>query len=207
MNLKLMLAAKALPKRIIKQELFFIAESTVSLLNILLREHTLATDTGIRLDKNQTLPCLRKNMALTHVLQVKRLVEKIGLEKTLLYGREKLNALGIRLGQAFKQELSIGSDIRDALYAAKIMYRILAIKFKLNWISENKAWLYVTKCALADYYSKHTCAVLCAADEGVVSGINKALTLKFESYLTQGNPFCRAELTCASARDDSWYGL
>jgi hypothetical protein len=197
MNLKLLLAAKMLPRRIIRQELFFIAESTVSLLNILLREQELPTSTSIGLTKNQSLSRLRKNMALIHVLQAVRLEEKLGWEKTLLYGREKIKALGMRLGDSFQRQFKIGTRLPDALRAAQIMYRILAIRFKLSWITEGEALLYVTKCALADYYNEHTCALLCAADEGVVNGINPNLTLKFESYLTQGNPFCQARLTYA----------
>jgi len=194
MNLKLLLAAKWIPQRIIKQELLFIAESTISLLNILLREYNIATATNILIQKNQSLKQIRKNMALIHVLQVRRLIEHLGYKETLSRGRERLYALGQRIGRVFKNQFNIGPDLKDTRRAIEIMYKILQIKFHIQWISPIEARLYVKHCSIARYYREHTCAVLCAADEGVINGINTSLTMKFKNHLTQGHPCCRAEL-------------
>ncbi|MBN1798819.1 MAG: L-2-amino-thiazoline-4-carboxylic acid hydrolase [Spirochaetales bacterium] len=194
MNLKLMLASKWIPQRVIKQELLFIAESTISLLNILLREHDLATAEPIRIQKNQSPDRIRENMALIHVLQTRRLMEHIGHKETLARGRERLYALGQRIGGVFKNQFNIGDHLGDAQRAVQIMYKILQIKFHIQWISPIEAHLDVKHCSLARFYGEHTCALLCAADEGVINGINNALTMKFKNHLTQGHPFCRAEL-------------
>ena len=194
MNLKLLLAAKWIPQRIIKQELAFIAESTISLLNILLREHHLPTEPLFRIHKKQSAQQIRENMALSHELQVRRLVEHIGYERALESGRPRMYMLGQRIGSVFKNQFDLSTDPDDTRRAVEIMYRILRIKFNIREISTHEALLFVTHCSLARYYSEHTCALLCAADEGVINGFNSAFTMRFRNYLTQGHAFCLADL-------------
>jgi hypothetical protein len=78
--------------------------------------------------------------------------------------------------------------------AAKILYRIFGIKFHLEWLDKSTATLIIDQCALAKYYSKLTCEVLSATDEGIMRGLQPNSEMKFKEYLTNGCKKCKADI-------------
>jgi hypothetical protein len=74
------------------------------------------------------------------------------------------------------------------------MYRVLGINFNIEWLGPNQALLTVDRCALAKNYSEVTCKVLSATDEGVVSGLNPKIMMKFEKTITGGCDVCTARV-------------
>jgi hypothetical protein len=74
------------------------------------------------------------------------------------------------------------------------MYHVLGITFNVEWLGPNQALLTVDRCALAKNYSKLTCEVLSATDEGVVNGLNSNIIMKFEKMITDGCKVCTAKI-------------
>ena len=58
--------------------------------------------------------------------------------------------------------------------------------------------MFVSHCALAEYYTPDTCQVLSAADEGVVQGLNPHVKIKFTKRITEGCFECLAPLNIDS---------
>ena len=70
----------------------------------------------------------------------------------------------------------------------------MGIEFHLEWIDNSNATAIIDKCALAEQYSKLTCEVLSATDEGVINGLQPKVTMKFKEYMTSGCKNCRANI-------------
>ena len=90
--------------------------------------------------------------------------------------------------------MALGDNPKDLTKAAKILYRILGIEFHLEWLDKSNATVIIDRCALAEQYSKLTCEVLSATDEGVIKGLQPNLTMKFKEYMTSGCKNCRADI-------------
>jgi hypothetical protein len=90
--------------------------------------------------------------------------------------------------------LGVGSSFHDLETAAKILYKILGINFKIE-NKEGNVIMVVNRCALSKYYSPEACMVLSAADEGVVRGLNENMNMQFKERITEGASECIACIT------------
>jgi predicted ArsR family transcriptional regulator len=135
----------------------------------------------------------RAAMAKQHAVLVEALVEALGREAAVKVGREALFTAGEQLGSRNRQRLGVDSP-SDLVKAAKIMYNVLGINFKVEWLGPNQGTLTVDRCALAENYTELTCEVLSATDEGVIHGLNPNMTMKFEKTLTDGCNVCTAKI-------------
>lgn len=133
-------------------------------------------------------------MAQTHAKLVEALVAAVGYEKAVALGRESLFAVGVNLGKQTRGKLGVGDNPKDLIKAAKILYRILGIEFNLEWLDDSNAVAIINRCALAEQYSKLTCEVLSATDEGVIKGLQPKVTMQFKEYMTSGCINCRANI-------------
>ena len=134
-------------------------------------------------------------MATRHRELVEELEAALGHEEAVRLGREALFGVGESLGKRTRQMLGVGDNPRDLTQAAEILYRVLGIKFHLNWLGDSSAELIVDECALAKQYTKLTCEVLCATDEGVIKGLQPNCSMKFKMYMTGGCEKCHADIT------------
>ncbi len=57
---------------------------------------------------------------------------------------------------------------------------------------EKNIILRIKSCELANQYSPETCKIMSAADEGVLNGLNKKLSMKFIKRITEGAEECTA---------------
>ena len=133
-------------------------------------------------------------MAQTHAKLVETLEAALGHEKAVALGREALFAVGEELGKQTSSRLGVGKSSGDLNRAAKILYRVLGIDFRLEWRDESNAKAIISRCALAEHYSKLTCEVLSATDEGVIKGLQPNVTMRFTEYLTSGCKNCSANI-------------
>ena len=101
---------------------------------------------------------------------------------------------GKNLGKKARNSLGVGDSPNDLSKAAKILYRVLGIDFHLEWHDQSSATVIIDHCALAQQYSKLTCEVLSATDEGVIKGLQPNLTMKFKEYMTSGCKNCWADI-------------
>jgi hypothetical protein len=136
----------------------------------------------------------RAVMAQTHTKMVEALAAVVGHDKAVALGRESLFAVGINLGKETKSKLGVDENPNDLIKASKILYRILGIDFHLEWQDSSNAVAVIERCALSEKYSKLTCEVLSATDEGVIAGLQPNVEMKFQEYITGGCPNCRANL-------------
>ncbi len=136
----------------------------------------------------------RAAMAQTQAKLVETLVTLIGHEEAVRHGREALFLVGQNLGKEARSRLGVGDSPTDLSKAAKILYRVLGIEFHLNWHDQSSATVIIDKCALAQKYSKLTCEVLSATDEGVINGLHPNLTMRFKEYMTSGCKNCFADI-------------
>ncbi|MCW4023456.1 MAG: L-2-amino-thiazoline-4-carboxylic acid hydrolase [Candidatus Bathyarchaeota archaeon] len=136
----------------------------------------------------------RAAMAQTHTKLVKMLEQALGHEQAIQQGREALFLVGQRIGRKTRAQLGVGDNPADLERAAKILYRVLGISFHLQWLNSSSAVAIIDRCALSKEYSEFTCEILCATDEGVISGLQPNVTMKFVKYMTGGCQNCRATL-------------
>jgi len=183
------------PNYIIKRELKDVSNQTTAALKSLVT--TYAPQEFALTEKQQSPTSLkeqRAKMAQTHAKLVEALEAAVGYEKTVALGRESLFAVGVNLGKQTRGKLGVGDNPKDLIKAAKILYRILGIEFNLEWIDGSNAVAIINHCALAEHYSKLTCEVLSATDEGVIKGLQPNVTMQFAQYMTSGCRNCRANV-------------
>jgi hypothetical protein len=182
------------PNYIIKRELRNVSSQTTKALKTLIASYApqevAATDQQFptRISEQRAM------MAQTHTKLVIVLEAAVGHEKAVALGRESLFAVGVNLGKQTRGKLGVGDNPKDLIRAAKILYRILGIEFNLEWLDDSNAVAIINRCALSEQYSKLTCEVLSATDEGVMKGLQPNVTMQFAEYMTSGCPNCRANI-------------
>ena len=190
MSIKLRFLSIWIPEFILIKELERLSDLTNNRLDILLNRYSVSPlliekPSKGKLEERRTL------MAASHNLHVNALVEALGFDKALKIGRKEMFKAGYELGCEAKKRLGVGSDIKDALVAARILYKVLGIKFTIEE-NEQTTFLLVKYCALANHYTPETCKIMSAADEGVLKGLNEKMGMKFFKRITEGSKNCKA---------------
>ena len=197
MSLKLRLASIWLPKSTLIHELERISKLTITALDSTLQAYGPEDLEIIRRNEKPmqgNLNEMRTFMCLAHNSRVAALVKALGKEKAIKVSRQIMFNVGRQLGQEVRTRLKVGSSVNDLLRAAKVLYKILGIRFEFNKKGDDKGVLCVDRCFLADHYSEDACLVLSAVDEGVVRGLNPQIRMEFKERLTTGRPACIAQL-------------
>ncbi len=196
MSVRLKIASLWLPDFILKKELDNVAKNTIEGLNGVMKKYTpWRMEEIIKKDEvlKGTMDGRRVIMAKAHNIRVKTLIEELGYENAVQIARKSMYDAGYHLGLEVRRKLGVGNDFKDLELAARILYKILGIEFKL----ENKGGniiMVVNRCALSKYYSPEACMVLSAADEGVVHGLNENMSMEFKERITEGASECIASI-------------
>jgi len=197
-GLRLRLAAAWTPEATLLGELDRVKELTVRGLDGLLAQHAPGTLEGIGgEDAPPAGPRLvrrRAAMAQAHTARVEALIGAVGRDKAVELGRAAMHEVGVRLGRDARARLGVGGSVDDLVRAARVMYRVLGIDFRVERPSPDRAVLRVSRCALSDWYTEEACLVLSAADEGVVRGLNPDIALTFKDRISCGAAECEAEI-------------
>ena len=183
-----------MPEILLKPELDRVSEVTVKCLDQLLEKHAPKKSKYIinkDVKMEGTMEMRRKIMATAHNVRVKALIDSIGYDDALIVGRKALFKAGLKLGREAKNRLGVGNSPQDLIRAARILYRVLGIDFKVEE-SGDKIAVTFEKCSLSNYYEPETCRILSAADEGVVQGLNENISMKFIERMTEGRSECVA---------------
>ncbi len=200
MSLKLRLLSIYTPKFLLRRELEDLDLRTTAALQTLLKEQDpKATDSRIESRQN-SLEKKREAMAWTHNQLVKELVDAVGREKAIQLGRKRLFQVGKEIGERAGKRLGVSDSLEDMIRAARIMYKVLGIEFDVLK-DEKGTKMMVYQCALSQYYSADACAVLSAADEGVVQGLNPRIEMRFVDRMTSGNRNCVARIDLAEMKE------
>ncbi len=195
MGLRLLILNLWTPKYIIRNELENISDKTTAALTALISQYVeKISDTPNEKGETKTIEEQRVTMAQTQARLVEILAAAVGHEEAVKLGRQALFLVGQSLGKQARSSLGVSESSRDLTRAAKILYRVLGIEFHLEWQGKSNATLIIDRCALAKGYSKLTCEVLCATDEGVINGLQPKVTMKFKEYMTSGCENCRASI-------------
>ncbi len=193
MSIRLKIASLGLPGFILKKELDNIAVKTINGLETVLTQY--APEKTEMVKKNDmlkgTMEERRLVMARVHNEYVRLLIGELGYEKAVKIGRKAMFEVGYELGKEARRKLGVGNDFKDLELAARILYKILGIEFKLENKSGNIIMV-VNKCDLSKYYSPEACMILSAADEGVVYGLNENVNMQFKERITEGASECIA---------------
>ncbi|MGF7117064.1 L-2-amino-thiazoline-4-carboxylic acid hydrolase [Methanobacterium oryzae] len=194
MSIKLKIASIWLPDFILKRELDNVAKNTIEGLNDVIKryvpwrmEELIEQDEILKGNAEKR----RSIMANTHNRRVKVLIEELGYEEAVKIARNSMFDVGYQLGQNARQRLGVGNSFEDLESAAKIMYKILGIEFKIENKDGNIVMI-VNRCDLSKYYTPEACIVLSAADEGVVRGLNENIQMQFKERITDGASECIA---------------
>lgn len=196
MGLRLLILSWWTPKYIIRKELENISARTTKALKAVIS--TCATKqidlANLKQHPSTNIQEQREAMAQTQAKLVEMLATAVGRDEAIKLGRESLFLVGKILGKQSRTRLGVSDNPNDLTRAAKILYRVLGIEFHLEWHDKSKATVIIDKCALSKQYSKLTCEVLSATDEGVINGLQPNLTMKFKEYMTSGCKNCLAEI-------------
>jgi hypothetical protein len=190
MSIKLRFLSIWIPDFILIKELERLSNLTNNHLDTLLNRYSVPP-LSIEKPSKGKLEDRRTIMAASHNLHVNALVEALGFDKALKIGREEMFKAGYELGCEAKKRLGVGSDIKDALLAARILYKVLGIHFTIEE-NEQSIFLLVNYCALANHYTPETCQIMSAADEGVLKGLNEKMGMRFFKRITEGSKNCKA---------------
>lgn len=195
MGLRLQLLSWWTPKYVIRRELAYVSDHTTMAIEELLSKSVCSE---IVFDRKQqasvSIEQERAKMAQSHARLVETLETTFGHKKAVALGRETLFSIGESLGKHTRSRLGVGDNPKDMVKAAKILYRIFGIEFHLEWLDKSTAILIIDQCALAKYYSKLTCEVLSATDEGIMRGLQPNSKMKFKEYMTNGCKKCKADI-------------
>jgi hypothetical protein len=195
MSFKLALACWWTPERTLAEMLDRVATGTIAALDGILEKRSPGAQGAIRGAEREPeggLVTRRAAMAAAHNARVNALVEALGRERAVREGREALFPVGVMLGKEAKKRLGVGDGPDDLERAARILYRALGIEFTLEKRPDGAMMMRVHRCALAGHYTPEACEVLSAADEGVVSGLNPKLAMRFVQRMTGGSAVCIA---------------
>jgi hypothetical protein len=197
-GIRLRLAAAWTPETTLLRELDRVDELTVRGLDGLLAQHAPGALEGIKGEDappdGPGLAPRRAAMAQAHTARVEALIDAVGRDKAIELGRAAMREVGVRLGEDARARLGVGGSVDDLVRAARVMYRILGIDFRVERTSPDRAVLRVSRCALSRWYSNDACLVMSAADEGVVRGLNPGVGMTFSRRITCGAPECEAEI-------------
>jgi hypothetical protein len=194
MSIRLRIASYWLPGSVLSKELGKVARSTIEGLDDVLKQYAPERmDDIIKKDKvlKGNIKEKRAIMAMAHNNRVNTLIEVLGYGDAIKIGRKAMFKVGYKLGREARQRLGVGNSFKDLEMAARILYKILGIEFKIEK-KEGNTLLVVKKCDLSDYYSKEACMILSAADEGVVRGLNENMNMLFSERMTAGAHECIA---------------
>jgi hypothetical protein len=197
MSLKLRIASFWMPSSLLIPEIDRVAEVTVKHLDQLLREFApeqLRTIQKEELMMKGNIEQRRKIMATAHNVRVKTLIDALGCDDAVEIGRKALFKAGLLLGQEARERLNVGESLQDLIRAARILYHVLGIEFRIKKSGED-ILMVVERCSLATYYSPETCRILSATDEGVVQGLNPNIHMIFKERMTEGPSECLACIT------------
>ena len=195
MGLRLLILSWITPKFLIRRELENISDKTTKALDILTSKYAAKTfDAENQRQRPKSIQEQRAAMAQTQAKLVETLATSVGHDEAVKLGREILFSVGQDLGKQARSSLGVGDSPKDLTRAAKILYHILGIEFHLEWHDQSSATLIIDRCALAEQYSKTTCEIMSATDEGVINGLQPKLTMKFKEYMTSGCKNCRASI-------------
>ena len=191
MSIRLKIASFWLPDFILKRELDNVAMKTIGGLDDLLKQYVpgkIAINNEIL---RGSLEERRSIMANAHNKRVKILIQELGNEKAVKIGRNVMFEVGYKLGQEARRKLGARNSFEDLELAARILYKVLGIEFKIENKDGNMIMV-VNRCALSKYYSPESCMILSAADEGVVRGLNENMGMQFKERITEGAHECIA---------------
>ena len=207
MSIRLKIASFWLPDFILKRELDNVAMKTIEGLDDILKQYVpgkvVINDEilggnrrklkifGLTNYKFVSLEERRSMMANAHNKRVKILIQELGHEKAVKIGRNVMFEVGYKLGQEASRKLGARNSFEDLELAARILYKVLGIEFKIENKDGNMIMV-VTRCALSKYYSPESCMILSAADEGVVRGLNENMGMQFKERITEGAHECIA---------------
>jgi len=206
MNARLVAASLWLPPWTVRRELERVAAATTSVLDSLLEQHVPGALEAIRrgeLPQRGSLRRRRAALAAAHTVRVARLVELLGRKEGIGEARRALFAAGVALGVEAQQRLGVGRNRHELLSAARILYRVLGIRFRAEWRTPDEATVRIDRCALARGYSPEACLALSATDAGVVAGLWPGARLEFGERITEGKKACIARLSLPEARSEA----
>lgn len=206
MNARLAAASLWLPPWTVRRELERVAAATTSVLDRLLVARSPEALETIRRDEAALRGSLRRRraaLAAAHTVRVARLVEVLGREAGIGEARRALFDAGVALGKEARRRLGVRQNRNDILRAARILYRVLGIRFRAEWRTPDEATVRIDRCALARGYSPEACLALSAADAGVVAGLWPGVRLEFDERITEGKKACTARLSLPAARSEA----
>jgi len=135
----------------------------------------------------------RRQMAVRHAQLVDALVSHKGREGALEEGRRVLFEAGSMMGRDLRSRLRLSGDPEEFLAAARLLYRMLGIEFQVE-MQGREGTMKVVRCSLSQGYGPLTCDVISAMDEGVVSGLDPQVSMRFETRNRPGTPCCTARI-------------
>lgn len=190
MGIKLLLLSIWVPEFVLINELERTSDITNMYLDKILIKYSIHVPMVEKPLKNN-LNERRKVMAKAHNLRVHALVRELGLKNALEVGRAEMFKAGYIMGSDAQKRLGIGKSVKEAIIAARILYKVLGINFTLEENGEETV-LKVKTCALATQYSPETCMIMSAVDEGVLKGLNEKMGMIFVERITEGAEECTA---------------
>jgi hypothetical protein len=190
MNIKLLILSIWVPKFFLIKELEKTSQLTNKCLDRLLMKHSISPP-ALEKEVKGSLKERRVLMAYGHNIRVKALVKSLGLKKAIEVGRSQMFMAGYQMGCEARKRLGVDENIEDTIAAARILYKVLGIKFQIE-PHGNDIILRVNQCSLASQYTPETCKIMSAADKGVLNGLNSNMNMEFMERITEGAEKCTA---------------
>lgn len=188
-----------MPRGAMRRELLRVEEATNRALDEVLRERVPSFHTPPPQDSDDDPDGIRARMARGHRLRVDALLRELGREEGAKAGRQALFKAGMELGKEARARLGVGDGREDLERAARVLYKVLGIEISMSF-EGNEGRMRVSRCSLSPHYSESTCAVLSAADEGMVHGLNPRAEMHFTESITSGKRECLAMIRLEEVR-------
>jgi len=103
--------------------------------------------------------------------------------------RTRLYNGAFAMAQEIKRKFGVDC-LADALITARLVYRILGIKFT----GDQNGGIVINRCFFSSYYSSPVCCLISSLDEGLLEGLSGG-SFRFTQRITEGKRCCRAVLS------------
>jgi hypothetical protein len=110
-----------------------------------------------------------------------------GLDERIV--RERLFEASREYGSLWRRRFGV-SSMKDAMRAARILYRAIGIEF----VGTETGCIEIRKCYFSRTYSASTCGMISSIDAGIMAGLSGGKDLSFSRRITEGYDTCEARL-------------
>jgi len=124
-------------------------------------------------------------------------LQEISREEDVDPVKKRLYDGAFQIGRELRDRMRIRSS-RDAVKAAKLLYRSIGIEFQCNKMGEVE----ICRCYFSAFYPREVCWIISSIDQGIIAGLTEGARFWFLSRITEGSRSCVGQIEFKEIEQD-----